>query len=290
MEKVSVIVPVFNAEAYLRECLDSIINQTYTNLDIILVNDGSTDRSAAICEEYATRDNRVRVYHKKLGGNGVGATRNTALSLVTGDYILFVDNDDWLEHTHIELLYEALQKYNADIAVANFTEFIEERSAYAFHLREDDFYEAVYTPEEWFKYQYDGHFSLSQCFTVPWSKLYKVRIFDNVVYPENEKVEDDYTTWKLYLAADKIAYQNRALYYHRKRESSVTKTVEGGDVYPIKSIEERLGVLASLGMDVTDELRAYRYRLQLHCDLYLEAGDIYHYKKCLQKLQLINKR
>ncbi|MGC4440186.1 glycosyltransferase family 2 protein, partial [Streptococcus suis] len=97
MEKVSVIVPVFNAEAYLRECLDSIINQTYTNLEIILVNDGSTDRSAAICEEYATRDNRVRVYHKKLGGNGVGATRNTALSLVTGDYILFVDNDDWLE-------------------------------------------------------------------------------------------------------------------------------------------------------------------------------------------------
>ena len=118
MEKVSVIVPVFNAEAYLRECLDSIINQTYTNLEIILVNDGSTDRSAAICEEYATRDNRVRVYHKKLGGNGVGATRNTALSLVTGDYILFVDNDDWLEHTHIELLYEALQKYNADIVAS----------------------------------------------------------------------------------------------------------------------------------------------------------------------------
>lgn len=287
MEKVSVIVPVFNAEAYLEQCLDSIIYQTFTNLEIILVNDGSTDRSAAVCEEYAKRDNRVRVYHKKLGGSGVGATRNTALTLVTGDYILFVDNDDWLEPTHIELLYQSLKEHDADIAVTNFVEFIEEKSVFAFHLRENDFYEAVYTPKEWFKFQYDGHFALSQCFTVPWSKLYKVHLFENVVYPEDEKVEDDYTTWKIYLAANKITYQNRSLYYHRKRANSVTKTVEGVYVYPIKSIEERLGVLASLGMDITDELGAYRYRLQLHCDLYLEAGDIYNYKKCLQKLQLI---
>ncbi len=100
MEKISVIVPVYNSEAYLENCLNSIIQQTYQNLEIILVNDGSTDGSAAICQRYKIQDPRVKVYHKPNGG--VGSSRNRALEAVTGDYILFVDNDDWLELDHIE--------------------------------------------------------------------------------------------------------------------------------------------------------------------------------------------
>lgn len=108
MEKISVIVPVYNSEAYLENCLNSIIQQTYQNLEIILVNDGSTDGSAAICQRYKIQDPRVKVYHKSNGG--VGSSRNRALEAVTGDYILFVDNDDWLELDHIESLYHLLKK------------------------------------------------------------------------------------------------------------------------------------------------------------------------------------
>lgn len=99
MEKISVIVPVYMSELYLEKCLDSIVQQTYQNLEIILINDGSTDGSAAICQRYQNQDERVKVYHKRNGG--VSSSRNRALEVVTGDYIVFVDNDDWLELDHI---------------------------------------------------------------------------------------------------------------------------------------------------------------------------------------------
>ena len=95
MEKISVIVPVYMSELYLEKCLDSIVQQTYQNLEIILINDGSTDGSAAICQRYQNQDERVKVYHKRNGG--VSSSRNRALEVVTGDYIVFVDNDDWLD-------------------------------------------------------------------------------------------------------------------------------------------------------------------------------------------------
>lgn len=289
MEIVTVIVPVFNAGSYLKQCLDSIINQTYPHLDILLINDGSTDDSAQICESYRRKDNRVRLVNKKLGGGGVGAARNTALPLIQGDYVLFVDNDDWLELNHIEILYQALKETDSDISVANFTQFIEERSSFAFHLRAEDEFQAVYSPEEWFSKQYDGRFSMSQCFTVPWCKLYKASLFEDIVYPEDEKVEDDYTTWKLYLMADRIVYQNKAIYYHRKRVTSVTKTVQETYVFPLKSIEERVTLLSLVGFDISQELRAYRYRLNLHKEAYLASGHMQDYQKILQKLRILEK-
>lgn len=289
MEKVSVIVPIYNAGEYLRPCLESIVNQTYLNLEIILINDGSTDTSAAICEEYRQKDSRIRVIHRKLGGSGVGAARNSALPVVTGDFILFVDNDDWLELNHIEILYKDLKNTGSDIAVANFTEFFEERQSFAFHVDVSDPYLEIYTPQEWFEKQYDGRLSFSQCFTVPWGKLYKAELFQNIVYPEEEKVEDDLTTWKVYLMADRISYRNLGLYYHRKRSTSVTSVVEIEHVFPIKSIEERVTILSLIGFDISNELRAYRWRLEKHMDSYISRGDAYNYKKCLQKTKIIAK-
>lgn len=224
-----------------------------------------------------------------MGGGGVGASRNTALSLVTGDYILFVDNDDWLELNHIELLYQALVRTQSDIAVANFTAYFEEKNTFAFHLKQEDYFQKVYSPKEWFQEQYNGQFSFSQCFTVPWSKLYKRALFQDIVYPEDEKVEDDYTTWKLYLMADKIVYSNQAIYYHRKRSTSVTKTVDLRHVFPLKSIEERVTILALIGFDISRELQAYRWRLDLHKTSYCEAGDMQNYQKCLQTISILEK-
>lgn len=289
MEKVSVIVPVYNAGPYLKQCIDSILNQTYHNIELILVNDGSTDGSATICESYRQVDQRVRLINKKLGGGGVGAARNSALPLITGEFVLFVDNDDWLEPNHIEVLYKALKETDSDISIVNFTQFMEERSSYAFHVTEKDYFQEVFTPQEWFSREYNGRFAFSQCFTVPWCKLYKASIFENISYPEDEKVEDDYTTWKLYLMADRIVFTNLALYYHRKRETSVTKTVDSTYVFPLKSIEERVTILSLIGFDISEELRAYRWRLNLHRESYLASGHMQEYQTCLQKIAILEK-
>ncbi|HEM3443153.1 TPA: glycosyltransferase family 2 protein [Streptococcus suis] len=288
MEKVSVIVPVFNAGIYLNQCIDSILQQTYSHIELILVNDGSTDNSAEICESYRQIDSRIRLVHK-MPGSGVGAARNTALSMVTGDYILFVDNDDWLEPNYIEYLYYSLKEQAADIAIVNFTQFIEEKSSFVFHIRSEDYFQTVYTPQEWFRQEYNGHFAFSQCFTVPWGKLYKSELFENISYPEDEQVEDDYTTWRLYLVADRIVFSNVALYYHRKRSTSVTRTVNRTQVFPLRSIEERVTLLSLIGFDIKEELIAYKWRLQLHKESFLVAGQMQEYKKCMQILTILEK-
>lgn len=290
MEKISVIVPVYNSEAYLENCLNSIIQQTYQNLEIILVNDGSTDGSAAICQRYKIQDPRVKVYHKPNGG--VGSSRNRALEAVTGDYILFVDNDDWLELDHIESLYHLLKKADADIAIGNFTQFMEEEGNFLIHVGGNDYFEREYSPFEWFQHQYDGQYNLSQCFTVPWAKLYKAELFKEIVYPTDKTVEDDYTTYKVYLQADKIVYMNRAIYLHRKRETSVTKTVNLADVYPLQSIEERMMILQLIGAPkglIDAEIAAYKWRLAIHEEETLKHGDMEAYQQVLVKKRIKEK-
>ena len=110
---VSIIVPVFNVEKYLRQCLDSILGQTFNQFEVIIVNDGSTDNSGAICQEYEARDNRI-VYLEKENG-GVSEARNLGLDFATSEYIIFIDSDDWIEPTYVEVLYEKIEEYQADI-------------------------------------------------------------------------------------------------------------------------------------------------------------------------------
>ena len=291
MEKISVIVPVYMSEAYLEKCLDSILQQTYQNLEVILINDGSTDGSAAICQRYKNQDARVKVYHKPNGG--VASSRNRALEAVTGDYIVFVDNDDWLELDHIQSLYDLLKKTDADIAIGNFTQFIEDQGSFLIHVGADNYFEQVYSPFGWFHHQYDSKYNLSQCFTVPWAKLYKAELFKDIVYPTDQKVEDDYTTYKVYLQADKIAYMNKAIYIHRKRSTSVTRTVNLADVYPLKSIEERLTILNLIGapQELLDkEIQAYKWRLSIHEEESLKRGDMEAYQQILVKKAIESKQ
>ena len=118
MDKISVVIPVYNVEPYIRKCLDSVINQTYTNLDILCINDGSTDKSGIICEEYAKRDSRIRVFHKTNGG--LASARNVGLSHLTGDYLGFVDSDDWLEPDMYEALHRVIKDYNVSFSVVSY--------------------------------------------------------------------------------------------------------------------------------------------------------------------------
>lgn len=290
MEKISVIVPIYMSESYLEKCLDSILNQTYQNLEIILINDGSTDGSSVICQRYKNQDSRVKVFHKSNGG--VASSRNRALEVVTGDYIVFVDNDDWLELDHIQNLYDLLKKTDADIAIGNFTQFIEEEGSFLIHIGRDNYFERVYSPFEWFYHQYDSMYNLSQCFTVPWAKLYKRELFKEIVYPTDKKVEDDYTTYKVYLQANKIVYMNKAIYIHRKRSTSVTRTVNLADVYPLQSIEERVTILQLIGAPqklLDMELAAYKWRLTIHEKESLKRGDMETYQQVLVKKSIETK-
>ncbi|MGT2741837.1 glycosyltransferase family 2 protein [Streptococcus plurextorum] len=284
-ELISVIIPIYNDEKFLEQCVTSVLNQTYQNLDIILMDDGSTDQTPDICSAFASKDRRVRVFRKENGG--VGSSRNAALAEVMGAYVLFIDHDDWIDPTHIEDLYRKLVETGADIAISNFSEFDNERGVFKIAVHAKDYYEDIMTPDQWFQQQYHSRFQISQCFTVPWGKLYKSHLFENILYPTLEKVEDDFTTWKIYLKAKALVYMNKATYVHRKLASSVTGTVDVTAIFPLRSIEERIAMLSLLGMDISNELRAYRWRLERHLAFYLETGNSDAYRNIKQKLDLL---
>ncbi len=283
---ITVAIPVYNSEKHLEECLKSIAEQTYPNLDILVVNDGSTDLSTEICETYKAKDSRIRVFHKKNGG--VGASRNTLLSLLKGDYVTFVDNDDWLEKEHIENLYEQLIMHEAEIAAANFYTYTEDKGVFTFYGDYSNYFEKEYTVEEWFEEQYNSKNNMSQCFTVPWGKLYKRELLSGIAFPEDKAVEDDYTTYMIYLNAKKITYSHRQTYIHRKSGDSITQTVDLTHVFPLQSIEERLTLLAALGRDISREVSAYQWRLTLHKKEHLKKGRMVEYRRVCEKLKLIN--
>lgn len=122
-ELISVIVPVYNVEEYLSECVDSVLKQTYTNLEVLLIDDGSLDSSGKLCDEYATKDDRIKVYHKQNGG--VSSARNLGLDVANGEYVTFVDSDDYIDENYVLKLYQALQGDNADMAFCGFANYLD---------------------------------------------------------------------------------------------------------------------------------------------------------------------
>ena len=141
-----------------------------------------------------------------------------------------------MEPNLLSTLFELMNRTQVDIAIGNFYEFIEDSQSYKLYLSEADYFEEILTPEQWLLKQYTGQFNISQCFTVPWCKLYKKELFTHVAYPAVKTAEDDFATWKVYLNASKIAFMNRALYMYRKRSDSVTESINLADVFPIATI------------------------------------------------------
>ena len=141
-EVVSIIIPIYNVEAYLRQCLETVIHQTYPNLEIILVNDGSPDQSEEICKEFFRKDARIRYVRQENGG--LSAARNTGIELATGDYLTFIDPDDWVTEDYVEVLYRQLKKYDADVSVANYNLYDDSSSKYLIKVTDDDYSETLY--------------------------------------------------------------------------------------------------------------------------------------------------
>lgn len=215
---VSVIVPIYNVEQYLPRCIDSILAQTYKELQIILVDDGSPDRCPEICDNYAKKDKRIEVIHKCNGG--LSDARNSGLDIARGKWIAFVDSDDVLNSRFIEFLYQAAVETHSDIAVCGFEEFDEV-------IPEDtkckDYMIKRLTGYEMLERIYsDDHYEYLES-VVSWNKLYNSKLFSSVKFPVGKIHEDEATTHKLFFKAKKVVLLNTTLYYYYQNKEGIMK-------------------------------------------------------------------
>lgn len=203
---ISIIVPVYNADKYLNNCIQSILNQTYTELELLLIDDGSTDQSRSICDDYAQKDSRIRVFHKNNGG--VCSARNLGLDNAKGDWIGWVDSDDYVDVRMYELLYEAAHNKNADIVYCDYYGQVK----------------SIMPPDTINKTDFIRNYLLYVPVNSLWATLAKREIYvkNNIRFNENNNMgEDLLITSKLYYYADKRAYVAKELYYYMTNENSI---------------------------------------------------------------------
>lgn len=214
-ELISVIVPIYNVEKYLKRCIDSIINQTYKNLEIILVDDGSPDDCAYICDQYLKVDDRIKVIHKENGG--LSDARNIGIQHSNGEYISFIDSDDFISPNFIETLFTICKETESDIAQCKFIETSDSEFKDEFPL--DSF--KSYSNIEMIKTIYSNMYIES---TVVWNKLYKKTLFNEILFPKGKNHEDEATTYKLFYYANKITTTDKVLYYYFMSPNSITRS------------------------------------------------------------------
>ena len=217
-ELVSIIVPVYNTEEYIRQCLDSILNQTYQNFECLLINDGSSDNSADICREYVAKDTRFRYFEKENGG--VSSARNLGIERSEGAYITFVDSDDWVDSDYLEVLYSALIEEQADIAVSTYKKFNISDNCWYFHSFQVKYDRKVFTNVELINELVDlDSFDFSYRFVS--GKLVNRTSLKKIRFNEWTTLGEDMEFWfKLYLISAKIVYVNRDSYIYRVSDHS----------------------------------------------------------------------
>ena len=251
---ISIIVPVYNVEEYLKQCLDSILEQTFSDYEVILVNDGSTDNSGLICQEYAKKDSRIRYFEKENGG--LSDARNYGIEQAQGEYLTFVDSDDFLDKMHLNVLYTALVSNNVDISIVNYANYQTSNATFYLHTF-GEYYEKNYSSEELL----DNLAILERndlSFSTIWGKLYKRSVFSFLRFPKGVIGEDVALIYKIYTQVDKIVYAHKDTYIYRENDSGITKS----KIYPLVTaqlnhIAERLALLAIMGYDVTKHFDRY---------------------------------
>ena len=278
MELISVIVPVYNVESYVAECIESIQNQTYMNLEIILVNDGSTDASGDICDKYAAYDERIQVIHKENAG--VSAARNTGIEAANGDYIGFVDSDDYIAPTMYEDMLKLMAEHDLDIIECT-----------AFRNNGDTNIEGcndgsleIFNRDEALK------MAMYDCFVAVWSQLYKRRVISDVRFPVGRKFEDSAVSYLFIANTKRVGHINRCLYYYRLNPNSTTQTS-----FDAKSrwdfvlgYEERLQYAIEHQLQYVDDCNSLLMKAVLSCLTAYYAkptGNQVYYDKCKKMIE-----
>ncbi len=214
-ELISVVVPVYNVEKYIKKCIDSILSQSYKNLEIYLVDDGSTDNSGKICDEYALNHDNIFVIHKENGG--LSDARNVAIDQCKGEYITFIDSDDSVKEDYIEYLHSLLKNYDCDISICDF-DYINENGELINHPLNTGTIEVLDT-----KKCIGYLLKSSKVNTSASMKMYRMSLFEGVRYPKGKLYEDIATTYKLILKAKMLVRGDRSLYVYLLRQGSITK-------------------------------------------------------------------
>lgn len=214
-ELISVVIPVYNVELYLKKCINSVLQQTYKNIEIILVNDGSTDNCKNLCDEFKSLDSRVKVFHKENGG--LSDARNYGIKHASGYYITFIDSDDYVKNDFIEKLYNSITYNKCDIAICSHEDLYPNRVK-KYNLRGNCINEKVMGKEEALKHMlYKDGYDVSA-----WAKLYKKSLFKEILFPKGRLFEDAATTYKLILLSEKIVYVNYIGYEYVIRKNSIS--------------------------------------------------------------------
>ena len=241
---ISVIVPVYQVEEYLERCVKSILSQTYKNLEVILVDDGSPDQCPAICDACAEKDARVKVIHQE--NKGLSGARNAGIDAASGEYLAFVDSDDYVSPHFIEELYQLLQDTGCAIGQCRFSYvkgdgLVEEGDSAFCIYRGESLMEQLYGPEE-----------KATCFVVAWNKLYRAELFKEtgIRYPEGRIHEDEATTYRLFHEAKKLAFLDRALYgYYTENGGSITSVFSAKRLQWLTAHEERIAFFKKNGYE-----------------------------------------
>lgn len=205
---ISVIVPVYNVEKYLKKCVDSITSQTYKNLEIFLVDDGSTDSSGQICNEFEKNDARIKVIHKKNGG--LSDARNAGLDRAKGQYYAFIDSDDYIQDNTIEIMLNAIKKNKSEIAVCNMIRFLEEGETVQFYCPTD--HEVLYQGNQRYK-------TLNQPSVC--NKLFEAKLFEGIRFPKGKYYEDTFVYHEVLYRANNIVLTGTDSYWYLSREDSI---------------------------------------------------------------------
>ena len=287
-ETISIIVPIYNAENYLKSCLDSVLSQTFKDFEVLMVNDGSTDSSATICQAYAERDSRFRYFEKENGG--LSDARNYGLDRAQGVYITFLDADDFLFENYLEKLYQASHLSDSDILIGGYCRF--DGSDFYFY-------------NDHFKSDSLNSFTSAQAiqvldsmldvpfltFSTAWGKLFKRDLFDELRFPYGKYAEDQFLIWKLYMKAANIHVFNNASYVYRMNPSGLSSVFSPKHLDYIDALEERIRATKDLeGIDIQHSLNMYDYVLQrmlgqLEEHQFLEEAD-----KVREKLELAKRK
>ncbi len=211
-EKISVIIPVYKVQDYLPKCIESVLGQTYQNLEIILIDDGSPDQCGAICDAYAAKDARIHVIHKE--NEGVARARNDGIAYATGDYISFIDSDDWIAKDAYELLYQGLKEYGADCCVGGCVTVIEKDGTLKAKKNQ---YQPVFcetSTEAMKRVLLNG--------SAVWNRLFKREVFEEIRFPADRINDDEVVALHAYAECEKIVFLDRDTYYYRIRQNSIT--------------------------------------------------------------------
>lgn len=215
MPKISVIVPVYNVEPYLSRCIDSVLNQTYRNFELILVDDGSPDNCGKICDEYAEKFSNIVVIHKENGGLSDARNKGIdwAIKKSDSEFITFIDSDDWVHPDYLKFLYEGIETSNCNISICKYAV----ADNYNGRFCELLYKQKVLTPEEFWVFDQVNA-------TVAWGKLYKKSLFSDIKFPFGKLHEDEFTTYRLLFKCEKIVMLVNELYFYYQNQNGIMKS------------------------------------------------------------------